>query len=466
MLILILITLIFVPIYVIAQKSMYIEFERSRMLGFVDDLAEFDCENQAAEIDEYVEENNSGDYIIRILNENMDIIYTTRRHPNSGHFLDNDYFIKSDFTADAVPVHQIRDGSKAETEDIVLKKTYTKQHDTYYVYCRESLKAIDSFLSYSNRNLLLILVLFTIICSIGMLIIISVAVKPIKNLSRVTESIAKKDYSVRYNGRITRDEIGALSETVNEMADTIQDNITSLKNYNFLLKEDINSLSEYENMRKRVVANITHELKTPLAIISSQIEIMNSISDPEKKKFYYSSAMDEIDKMSKLISRLLNYSAKEKDIFESEVKSVNLSLTVNRLCQSRKSYINSKKIRLITDIDDDCVLILSREHVEHVFNNYLTNAIRHTAKNGRIKITLKRQADSVRLSVYNDGAFISDKDSESIWYEFSSLEKDANGGNIGLGLFIVKEISVIDRTKCGFTNCDRGVEFWFDFVNA
>jgi signal transduction histidine kinase len=468
MLILLLITIIFVPIYLVVQKSMFIDFETDKMATFADELSNFDFATQESEIDDYLEDNNSSDYIIRVLDKDLNIIYTTHRTPTHGKSGDSsrfDHFKVEEFSENAVPTSYIRSSSKNDYEELILKKSYNKNGEIFYIYCRESFRTIDSMFAYTNRNMLIILIVFMLVSATAILIFVSFATKPIKKVSQITEKIAEKDYSVRYNGRIYKDEIGVLASNINEMADTIQDNITSLKNYNFLLKEDLNSLSEYKNMHQRVVTNITHELKTPLAIISSQIEMMNSIQDPEKKELYYSSAMDEINKMSKLISRLLNYSAKEKDIFKGEVKIVNLSDLILNLCESIKSYTESKKIKLICKIDDDCIMNLSKEHVEHVFNNYLMNAIRHTPKGGKIQVEVLKQTESARLSVYNDGSSIPEENQDKIWYEFSTSGKDNSSTNLGLGLFIVKEISIIDHTQCGYSNYPNGVEFWFDFIN-
>ncbi len=110
------------------------------------------------------------------------------------------------------------------------------------------------------------------------------------------------------------------------------------------LKEDIKRLNEYEEMRKRVISNITHELKTPLAIISSQIEMMSCVDNEEKRSAYYDSAMKEIDKMSALISRALNFSAGEKEIFGGEKQSVNLSEYISTLVSDISTFLYTKTL--------------------------------------------------------------------------------------------------------------------------
>ena len=117
---------------------------------------------------------------------------------------------------------------------------------------------------------------------------------------------------MRYKGKVHKDETGRLALSVNRMADNLQDQINDLNNYNFVLKEDNSRMLEYESMRKNVIRNITHDLKTPLAIISCQVEMMNSCEDSEKKDFYYQSAMEEIQKMSLMISEVLGLTLSER----------------------------------------------------------------------------------------------------------------------------------------------------------
>ena len=247
------------------------------------------------------------------------------------------------------------------------------------------------------------------------------------------------------------------------MADTIQDNINSINNYTFLLKEDNEHLREYNRVRQSFVRNATHEFKTPLAIISSQVEMMNCTEDEAKKDYYYNSVLQEIQKMSELITSLLN----DPNDLRSEslaAPTIHLSQTIEELCDSCNGLMLTKKIVFKRDIEKDCNATITPENVEHVFNNFIMNAVRHTAPKAEIEVSLKQQDDICRLSVYNDGEPIPDAIIDKIWNEFfSGHESQQNSGNSGLGLFIVREISHIYQTECGVIRHENGMEFWFDF---
>ena len=334
----------------------------------------------------------------------------------------------------------------------------------YYIFIEESLRTSDAVVDFTNSFLVKLIVIFIIVSGIVVFILINRTTRSLRTLSDVAAKISEGDYSVRYNGKITNDEVGVLASNLNFMANTIAENVNDLKNYNFLLKEDNSRMSEYESMRKRVLTNVTHELKTPLAIISSQIEMMTVTKSDEKKKYYYESAMDEIDKMSKLISRLLNFSAGEKVIFENEKTEINLGEYIKNLCDKSITVIKSKNVKF-KEMLEDCKIIASLEHIEHIFNNYLMNAMQYGAEGGLIEVCVKKQKDCCRFSVFNEGSSIDESESEKIWTDFYRVQTGIaqDSKKVGIGLFIVKEISLINHDRCGFINRQGGVEFWYDF---
>ena len=467
----VIISAIFIPFYVNVQKEAYINIEKESISSFVDYLLSTTDLTDKDNVKNFIEENNGDGYRIHIFTSDGNIIYTSFRSMKYGNNKNSiSYILNSEridqYSENAEPYYN----DIEDEEEIVYRKIAIRNNQKYYIFCKLNLKMLDSIFDYTNENIFLILISYIVICSIALFILLSLSIKPIEKLSRITSKIAQRDFSQKYNGRIRSDEIGVLSKNINEMADTIQSNINSLSNYNFLLKQNLNQVTQYEEMKTRAVRNITHELKTPLAIISSQIEMMHYTNDVEKKKYYYESAMEEITKMSGLITNIVNFTFEEKDIFGDEVKKINVSEEVKSLCKKTEDYIKKHLNRNIeTDIEPDCILTLSKNHIEHIFNNYIMNAIQHSKQNTSIKVTLKKCNNAVRLSVYNEGENIEDTYSDLIWKEeFSSLADYSNSKNhnIGLGLYIVKEISLINKTKCGFNNHKNGVEFWYDFVDC
>ncbi len=448
-------------IYIANCRSLYIKHEIGMMSRAYDKLARFNFNNRN-KIDDFFEMYGDQEYTVIICNSDFERIYSSKKNTNS--LRAKESWIKKNaklFTEDARPQYI----SNENVSDIIsLQRKLKKDGTYYYIYIHESLKTVDAVFSYANLLMLVMLCVFLGSSACCMFILVNRSIRPVSQISDIANEIAKNNYSVRYTGKMPNNEIGTLAKSVNRMADKIEENTSRLKNYNFLLKEDIKRLNEYEEMRKRVISNITHELKTPLAIISSQIEMMSCVDNEEKRSAYYDSAMKEIDKMSALISRALNFSAGEKEIFGGEKQSVNLSEYISTLVSDISTFLYTKNVKYISHIEPGCSIEIVPNHIDHIFNNYIMNAARYVLNGGRVIIKLEKLDAKYRFSVYNDGEPMKDGNLNKVWTDFYKLDDSNSELSVGLGLFIVKEISIIDRADCGVENKDNGVEFWYDFL--
>lgn len=293
---------------------------------------------------------------------------------------------------------------------------------------------------------------------------ISPSVKSARKVTKVAKSISENNLSVRYEGAIRKDEIGELALSINKMADIIQENINNLENYNFILREDNLYMKEYEETRRMLLCNITHDLKTPLAVISSQVEMIAACDEQEKKDYYYRSAMEEISKMSKMLSDVLQMTIAEHNIVTKKAENFDVSEFITALCNSHDAYIKSQNLKLKTDIAKNLKLTTIKEYIEFVFRNYLSNAVQNADKSTEITVALREIGNVLRLSVENKGKNIPDDMKDKIWTNAFTTSPEGKN-NTGLGLFIVKEISLIEHTDCGFENLKNGVRFWFDFID-
>lgn len=444
-------------IYIFNSKDLYINNEIKSLNEFcekIDDIADF---SQSSKIENLLSEYEPHNYTIDVFDSSYRNVFSTRNV--SPEKFEETVFLKGYSYTDGAERTRVKNGN----ERITVKRIMVKNGQTYYVHIYESLKTVDAVFSHTNKFLLMEIVLFMTVSAVSIFLLIHRAIKPIGELDRAAQEMAAGDYSARYSGVIEKNEIGTLSKSFNKMADTIQEDVNKITNYNFLLKEDMERLREYDKMRKRVLSNITHELKTPLAIISSQIEMMVCVDDSEKKNYYCESALSEIKTMSLLISRLLNFSSGEKDIFEAKAERTNLSERLKSNIKKISPIMLSKNIMFQSDIDEECYCTIVANHIERIFNNYIINAIHHVSGGGRIIISLKKDNDTIRLSVYNDGKNIKEDELDKIWSDFYKRENTADEMTAGLGLFIVKEISIIDRDECGVINRSGGVEFWYLF---
>lgn len=447
------------PIYFYLQPKMYIKQEIRNVAIYSDKLKNIEPFDKET-ISQFVS-NSKVSYRIYIFDDEFEPLYTTYEFGNNKKFITQLFSNKiENFSVNSQPYY-----TEVENDPSVrLSTCCEKNGKTYYIYIKDSHSGVKLVFDFSNRILACVVIGYIIICSIVLFLAISPTTKSVRKITDVAMNISKNNLSVRYQGRIHKNEIGDLALSVNKMADTIQENINNLENYNFVLREDNRYMVEFEESRRMLLRNITHDLKTPLAVISSQVEMISTCKEQEKKDYYYTSAMEEINKMSKMISEVLQMTISERHIISKESQTLDISEIVTQLCDNHNAYIVSNKLELKREITENLQLNTIKEYVEFVFRNYLSNAVQNAVKNTVITVKLKEHINGIRLSVENCGKNIPDEIKDKIWTEsFTTSPKGKE--NTGLGLYIVKEISLKEHTACGFENTDNGVRFWFDFTD-
>lgn len=406
------------------------------------------------QLDEYVEQG----FTISILKDDK-MVYTslnTRRTKKQIKRLTKEIYDQYSEEAYA----DIKDNNNA----IVLRGKKIENNQAYLIHLEIKIKTLSSSVKVFSDFLLQEMIVFLLI---GILLAIYMGnriSKPIEYLSRMTKYMAKNDYNEIEEYKFRNDEIGDLKDHIVEMYEEISGHVNELNNYNYLLKHQNEDLVEFDRRRKEFISKATHELKTPLAIISSQMEMVN-LEYPEVVKEYYTSIVEEIEKMSKLIRNMLNDSFYEETTNEIKLEEGNLSELIKNMKQKYNAWMETKQIKCQVEIDDDIFIKMRSEQIEQAINNYVINAYEHTDKNGMVKISLKKLQGKAVITVYNEGKNIEEEKMETIWNSYNQTEKVTNS-NVGLGLFIVKDIVRIHRGKCFAKNESNGVKFVMEFPLA
>ena len=227
--------------------------------------------------------------------------------------------------------------------------------------------------------------------------------------------------------------------------------------------------SDYQLLesQREFVANISHELKTPLAVVSSQVEMLEIAGDKIDRSYYYSSIHEELDKMSRMVGELLDFSMLDNQMSSMEMSRVNVSEMIEYLLLRYDAMFRKNEIKVEQEIEKNCFAYGNRMYLERAVNNYLMNAFQHTEQGKRIRITLKKEKKQIRMEVYKDGERIKEEQMEHIWdsfYTTSQKKKPVTSENevrnIGLGLFVVRKIVNKHKGSCGVQNMENGVLFW------
>ena len=271
----------------------------------------------------------------------------------------------------------------------------------------------------------------------------------------------------RYEGH-DKGEIGILGESMNDMSAKLESNIAQLKAANLELQRDIDKKNKIDQMRTEFLSNVSHELKTPIALIQGYAEGLKEgiTDDPESMDFYCSVIIDEASKMNTMVKKLLTLNQIEFGNEELVMERFDIIELVSSVVNANELRANQKGIKMIFNQTDEHIDVWSDEYkIEEVITNYISNAINHCDFDKIIEVNVKKvDNDNVRVSVFNTGKNIPDEDINNIWGKFYKVDKARTreyGGN-GIGLSIVKAIMDSYGKQYGVRNLENGVEFWFD----
>ena len=329
--------------------------------------------------------------------------------------------------------------------------------------------SLKESVSISNRFLIYMAIIGFIITVILTFIIAKMITYPILELAEISNKMGKLDFTAKYIGNRS-DEIQTLGQNMNYMSDRLKKAIDELQEANELLKEDIKRKEAIDEMRKDFIANVSHELKTPIALIQGYAEGLNEglCEDEESRKYYTEVILDESEKMNNMVKQLLTLSSLESGNSILHKENFNLTSLIESVLGSISILIGEKNVNIEFDSDKEIFLNADEFKIEEVVTNYISNSIHHVSDSGEIKINVSDDGENITFSVYNTGNPISEKDLNNIWEKFFKVDKAhsrAYGGS-GIGLSIVKAIVEAHNGTVAVRNILDGVEFSFKIPKA
>ncbi|MPQ42973.1 sensor histidine kinase [Clostridium tarantellae] len=292
--------------------------------------------------------------------------------------------------------------------------------------------------------------------------------KPLIKITKTAKKMSAMDFSEKCAmHEVSReDEIGDLATTLNFLSLNLSNALDNLKIKNSKLKEDIENERRLEKLRKDFIAGVSHELKTPIGIISGYAEgLKDGIADENSKDIYLDIIIDEADKMNKLVLDMLELSKLESGKMELTLNNFSLYELISDVTMKNLVDIRHKDLEIIKEIPekDDFIVVGDEFKIEQVLTNFLTNAIKYTPKNEKIIIALHRHNDLIYCSIENTGVTFSESELSKIWNQFYRGDKsrNRNSKSTGLGLSIVKNILQLHDSSFGALNTNKGVKFYF-----
>lgn len=327
---------------------------------------------------------------------------------------------------------------------------------------KESASLANKFFLYSGT-------LVGILGGIAIWLITGKITKPIQQLNDISEKMVHLDFTSKYTGS-SKNEIGMLGHNINLLSESLEEAIGELKTANNELQKDIEKKEQIDEMRKDFLANVSHELKTPIALIQGYAEGLTEgiCDDPESMSFYCEVILEEASKMNTIVQKLLTLNQLEFGNDVVDMKPFDLAEMVSEYLQAAKLLAEQDGISVRVETDGCAMVWGDAFKIEEVITNFYSNAVHHCANEKLIEVSVKNMGKHTRVSVFNTGNPIPEESLPHLWEKFYKVDKARTReyGGSGVGLSIVKAIMDSMHGEYGVENCDNGVLFWFELENC
>lgn len=368
----------------------------------------------------------------------------------------------------------------SSNDNYTLQKVYDERLGDYYleiwgtldngysIILRTPIQGIKDNVNISTTLIKYVGGAILVVGIIAAFVVSTYITRPIKQLSNIAERMSEMDFNARYEGS-DKGEIGLLGKSMNNMSEKLEQNIAELKKANLELKKDIDKKEKLEIMRTDFLSNVSHELKTPIALIQGYAEGLKEgiTDDPESMEFYCDVIMDEANKMNTMVKRLLTLNQIEFGNDEPEMERFDINELIASVADANAIRAGQKNMSIVFDNRNEHNFVWADEYkTEEVLTNYISNALNHCDGKRAIEVRTEKSENggTITVTVYNSGKNIADEEIERIWEKFYKTDKARTreyGGN-GIGLSIVKAIMDSMGQEYGVRNVSDGVEFWFN----
>ena len=287
---------------------------------------------------------------------------------------------------------------------------------------------------------------------------------PILELKEITQRISLLDFNIKFE-KERKDEIGELGYAINKMGGTLEKNIDEINKVNKKLMEDIENEKRLDKLRKEFIASVSHELKTPIAIIQGYAQgLMENIAETEEdRNFYCEIIVEESLKMDSLVKELLLITQMDSGYFKIEKEKVNLYQMIKDI---RDKY--SSKNREIKYIGEkDIFAYCDEKYIDRVLENLVVNALKYSTGDREVTITVDDIENKYKIIISNESENLSEDDLENIWTPFYRVNKARDRDGHGLGLAIVRGILENHKSAFGVYITEKNtINFWFELEKS
>ncbi len=456
------------------------------------------CNREFSDIRDYDEKtittqvSNEADAMIYILDDRNNKIYTSVNEHST-------VFENLKFIAEFLGISQNTNAENSQIyrEDIEKHRNYNiqitkdkKTNSSYFdivgfldngfvIIIRTSVSRIDATIKSTVKFVLTVLAVVAIIGCIFMYFFSNIFARPIKKLTNVAKRISDLDFEAKIENP-SNDEIGELAIYMNELSFRLKNTLNELQQANAKLQTDIDKKIMIDEMRKEFLSHVSHELKTPIALIQGYSEGLrdNINDDEESKNFYCDVIIDEASKMNKLVKQLLDLNELEFGNNRITPEIFDIHALIKNVIDSSSILIEQSNCNVRYDEQGTLYVYADEFMIEEVFTNYLTNALHYCTEGGNVRVwTALSEYDkpvkieekgivtgNVRIFVYDEGPTIPISELDKVFIKFYKVDKARTReyGGSGIGLSIVAASMQAHNKMYGVYNVEDGVVFYFD----
>ena len=337
--------------------------------------------------------------------------------------------------------------SADQMHSVIYTKIYTSGDQTYALMLNSVIAPVGATQKTITLVLIVVSILLVILALVLALFISRRIARPIVNINERAKLFAGGHYSVRFNEEAGYREINELSATLNYAGE---------------------ELSKVDRLRKELIANISHDLRTPLTLIQGYSEAMRDLPG-EFSSENIQTVIDETSRLNSIVTEMLDYSKIESGNYQPDFQLIDLSDTVGSAVSTYRALTEKNGYNITFDLIDKAPVRADRVMIQRALLNLVNNAITHTGDDGSVKVRQFRNGDSIRIEVSDTGQGIPKDQLELIWeryYKADAVHKRAAMGT-GLGLSIVKSIMMMHHGSYGVrSTLGAGSTFWIELKIA
>jgi len=325
-------------------------------------------------------------------------------------------------------------------DDKILIKAI-KLNENSYMYINTALEPLDGTVTILKDQFISVTIIVLLLSFVIAMVISRKLARPIEKITKKSKLLASGNNEVRFNTDTGIEEINELSNALNYVS------------------TEINKTNE---LRRDLMANVSHDLKTPLTMIKAYSEMIRDISykDKEKMTNNLNTIIEETDRLNLLVEDILTLTKLESKTIVLEKTKINLNKLVSDIL-SRYEIFEDYKFNF--NSDNEFIINADKKRLEQVFYNLINNAINYTGNDKKININLKDKGKFIQIEIIDTGKGIKTEELDKIWDKYYTTTKNhkRNKAGTGIGLSIVKNILELHNFEYGVKTSNKGTNFYF-----